>query len=311
MRITSNTASDHLLAQLEKLGTRQAALQKQASTGMRVQSMEDDPAAVGEALGIQAEAAQNSQYLDNISRQQEKATATHNTLRDLKKVLDRAQEIAVLADDLKSPEQLQDYAAEIGQLIDHAAAMANTRHGGQYLFSGTSLNKPFEIVRSASGDLSEVRYAGSEITNQVEISRGVAVSSSIPGANTTGTAERGLFVDSRSGADLFGNLIRLQKRLSEGNTAAIATEDRVALSNDETNFIHHITANSALHARLEAASSSLKTKGTELKTQLSARIDADLAETMVNFSQTQTAYQVALQSAGRVMASMSLMDFLR
>jgi len=47
-----------------------------------------------------------------------------------------------------------------------------------------------------------------------------------------------------------------------------------------------------------------------LEKLVSKEADADLTETIVRLTQTQTAYQAALQSAGRILGS-SLLDYLR
>jgi flagellin-like hook-associated protein FlgL len=47
-----------------------------------------------------------------------------------------------------------------------------------------------------------------------------------------------------------------------------------------------------------------------LEAGISQEADADLAQTIVQLTQTQTAYQAALQSGGQIL-SQSLLDYLR
>ncbi|MCI0540901.1 MAG: hypothetical protein L0Z50_37345, partial [Verrucomicrobiales bacterium] len=117
MRVTSNSFPNTLIDQLGTLTARQSRLQMQAATGQRIQSPEDDPVALRRVLDLQVESTTVSQYRDNIARQQEIAHATYGAMKSLKKISDRANEIATLADGLKSQPELQGYAAEITELI--------------------------------------------------------------------------------------------------------------------------------------------------------------------------------------------------
>jgi len=120
MRVTNNTFTNSLLFQLQRLSSRQAKLQQQAATGQRVTFPEDDPAAMRRVMDLQTDARSADQYLRNISRNKEIATTSFASLKSLNSVLDRASEIATLADPLRSPEDLKIYAAEVDQLIQQA-----------------------------------------------------------------------------------------------------------------------------------------------------------------------------------------------
>ena len=132
----------------------------------------------------------------------------------------------------------------------------------------------------------------------------------IPGENTSGNGPRGLVKDQGSGADLFGHLVQLQQHLSEGKKNDIAKNVRPALKKDEENLLFHLGSNSALQARVEVTETVLRQRGESLEGLISHEADADLAQTMVKLSQTQTAYQAALQCGGTILGK-SLLDFLR
>jgi len=66
-----------------------------------------------------------AQYQRNISRHQELAGATFGAIKSLKTISDRAGEIAIAADDLKSPEELAIYAKQVTELIRQAVQIGN------------------------------------------------------------------------------------------------------------------------------------------------------------------------------------------
>lgn len=311
MRVTANTFPDSLLVQLRGLSQRQNQLQSQAASGQRVSQPEDDPVAMRRALDLQAENAAQTQYQRNIGVHQEMAGATFAALKSLKNISDRAREIATAADNLRSPEELRIYAKEVTQLIEHAVDLANTRNRGDYIFAGTRSDQAaFVLAADANGVVTGVTYQGNISLAESEIAEGVAVSTQIPGANTSGAGPRGLITDDRVGADLFQHLIDLQTHLLSGDTAAIETVDRAALGKDEENLLYHVGSNGAIQARLESTNRATGQRLDTIEQLVSKEVDADLTETIVRLTQTQTAYQAALQSAGRILGS-SLLDYLR
>jgi flagellar hook-associated protein 3 FlgL len=311
MRVTSNNFSENLITNLHTIARRQIDLQGQIATGQRVQNASDDPLAAHQILKLRDESAANAQYQKNIQTHHEFADVTHGLMRNLQKVLDRAQEIATTVDDLDSPEALGYYANEVNQLLEHAVHLSNAQHRGDYLLGGTRTNvAAFTSVTDASGRITSVTFAGNSTTAESEIAPGVLVSSRVPGENTTGGGERGLFADSGAGADIFGHLIALRDQLEAGDVATIHSTTRVQLQADEENLLFHIAYNGALQSRLEASLNSAKDEKLALETEISNRADIDLPETIVRLNQQQTTYQAALQSAGSIM-DLSLLTFLR
>ena len=137
MRVTANTFPNSLLHQVTSLSQRQNKLQTQAVTGQRVQLPEDDPVSMRRILDMQAESKSVGQYQRNISRHQELATASFNSMKALKNISDRVRELSISADGLKSQDELNLYAKEVTELIKQAVQTANTENRGDYLFSGT------------------------------------------------------------------------------------------------------------------------------------------------------------------------------
>lgn len=311
MRVTSNTFPNTLLNQLSSLGVRQTRLQTQAATGQRIQNAEDDPVAMRRVLDLQAESGGVTQYQRNIARQQELAQASYTSIKSLKTISDRAGEIATLADGLKSPQELNAYATEVTEMIKQAAQLMNTTNRGDYIFGGTIADRPpYVVTTDANGQVTSVTYQGNTTVSEVEISEGVQISAQSVGENTSGSGLGGLITDSRTGADFFNHLIQLRDHLLSGNTTAIAATDQSNLAKDENNILGQISANGVIQSRLEATSSALSDRSLSLQQSVSTEMDADLSQTLVKLSQTQTAYQAALQSGAKVL-NMSLMDYLR
>ena len=311
MRVTANTFPNSLVQQLNSLSQRQNKLQNQAATGQRVQSPEDDPVAMRRVLDLQAEGKAVGQYERNIARHQEVAAATFSAMKSLKTVSDRAREVAIAAVGITSQDELNIYARQITEKIKSAVQSVNEKNQGDYLFSGTLSNQPpFVMTTDANGNVTSETYQGNTTLAESEIASGVTLSAEAIGENTSGAGPRGLITDSRVGADFFNHLISLQNNLLSGNRAAIEATDQTNLAKDEENFLFHLGTNGAIQSRLEATNARANSRTDTLEGLVSHEADADLAQTLMRLNQTQTAYQAALQSAGKILGS-SLLDYLR
>jgi flagellar hook-associated protein 3 FlgL len=310
MRVSFNSFSTDIVSQLGGLMSQQTKLQTQVSTGQRIQSAEDDPAAMATILDSQAQGREISQYRASISRQQQAVTASYSAIKSLKTLSDRASEIATLASGVKTADDLSAYTAEIDGMISNAVQLGNSKDQGNYLFGGTNGTKPFEAATDGDGKVTSVSYQGNTSVNQFQIAGGTLFSIPVVGANSTGSGARGVITDSASGADFITHLIQLRDDLKSGNQANIGDVDAGQLQADGDNLIYHIGLSGALQTRLEAADSMLKDQAQDLNTQVSDASGADIASTVVQLSQAQTAYQAALQSSSKLLST-SLMDYIR
>lgn len=311
MRVAFNSFSRQFLDQVGSLAGRQNRLQEQAATGQRIQSASDDPAAMQRVLDFQAEHSGLKQFQKNIATLSGQATASYDLMRGLKTISDRVSELATLADGTRSPDELKIYGVEVGQLIEQAAQIVNGQHNGEYLFGGTRTDQPpFAVTKDPNGLVSGVAYQGNTDVPDVEVAENAFVSVRVPGANSGGAGERGLVADNRTGADFFAHMIAFRDHLNAGDAASVAAIDRAALAKDEEHLVLQIGTNGAMQSRLEAAESIAASRTFIVGDLVSKEASADLAQTLVELNQTQTAYQAALQSGAGIM-QLSLLNFLR
>ncbi|MCX8155512.1 MAG: flagellar hook-associated protein FlgL [Verrucomicrobiae bacterium] len=311
MRVTANTFANDLVVHLGRLSQRQNLLQSQAATGQRIRNPSDDPDGLGRVLDLQQEGRSLAQYQRNISTLKEGAQISFTVLQGLKRISDRAGEIAVLAGGVRSREEMQAYAAELDELIKQAVQLANTRHRDDFLLAGTrSQTAPFQAQYDPQGNVLSVTYQGNTDTRHVEIAEGLALPAATPGANSSGAGPRGLLADSRTGADFFAHLLALRDHLKAADSESIRASDLPHLKADEENFIYHLAANGVFQARLDTAQNLARSRLDGIEKLVSQEADADLAQTLVRLNTTQTAYQAALQTGGLILRQ-SLLDYLR
>ena len=310
MRVTASSFPNVLSAQFQRLSVEQARLQTQAATGQRFTFASEDPRAMRKVLDLQAEMKTLRQFDQNIGALKDTLDASYAAMKGVKKISDRAGEIATLSDGLRTAEEMGTYGTEVDQLLERSVQLANTRHQSSFLFAGTENRvAPYTVTRDANGRITEVTYQGNAEAAEVEVAEGISLAVAVPGANNTDGGPRALFTDSRSGADMFNHLISLRDHLLAGDSASVRQTDRAALAADEDNILFHYGNTGAVQTRLEVAATLAQTRARALEGLVSQESDADLAQTMVSLSEIQNAYTAALKTGGAIL-SQSLLDYI-
>ncbi|MDD5349004.1 MAG: flagellar hook-associated protein FlgL [Chthoniobacteraceae bacterium] len=300
MRVTSSAFSEALTLQLQRLGQRQAQLQNQVSTGLRITDLSDDPAAMGRVLNLQAEVKQIQQYARNNAAATSVSSVTYSAVSELKKISDRAGELCALGGGLTSGDSRQAYAAETDQMIEQALQIGNSQYNGNYLFAGTKTDtQPFvSDPPDASGEnITSVSYQGGASALPFDIGEGASVSPYTDEATN------------KQFADFINNLVSLRDALTSGDNTAL-TQVNTRLQTSEDNLLSTISGIGAVQTRLESNDTQNQARFASLQSLTSQETDVDLAPTVVKLTQTQTAYQAALQSGAQILQT-SLLDYLK
>ena len=178
--------------------------------------------------------------------------ANEQALNELQNVQSQAGEIAEKAAQA-TPEALNEAAGKVDELLEEGVTIANrkTEEGG-FLFGGEQAkSEPFEAKKDADGKITEVNYSGTSEVGVEQLGSGFSVTPTIPGENTGATGAVGLVKDSRTGGDLFGNLISLRDNLLANEKEAIVERDIPALKKDAEHLIQHFGEVSATQMMLD------------------------------------------------------------
>ncbi len=298
MRVASNTVSDTIVRQIDRLSSQQASLQAQVSTGQRITNPEDDPAAMASALDVESQLHEVQQYGQNATQALTLAQTSYTGLQGLKSISDRAGQLATLGTGTLGASAMSAYGTETNQLIEQAVQTANTNFSGSYIYGGTAVaTPPFSVKRDANGQITGVAYVGDQSQAAIPLSNSTSITPSTDGATNSGMA------------DFINNLVALRDALNSGNTSTVSNTQS-GLSSSEDMIVSAIGTNGGVQTRIQAAQTLQKSATTNLQSVLSSKVDADLPSTVVKLSQAQTAYQAALQSAVNVM-QLSILNYLK
>jgi flagellar hook-associated protein 3 FlgL len=298
MRIPDLNNSNSFLGQIQRLSGRQSELQNQVSTGQRITKPSDDPSATGRVLELQSEKQRIQQYARNGDRALSINQTTYSAVTELKKVSDRAGEIGVLGVGVLDGQARQSYATELNQLIEHGLQTVNSSYAGEHLFGGTKTDAaPFTATRNANGEITGVTYAGATESADFHIGENATIS---PYTAPATNQKLGEFIN---------NLVAMRDSLRTGDTASIQTS-QTGLQTSEDAILSTVSDIGATETRIEGGRAQNEARFSELEKLTSKETDADLSSTIVKLTQTQTAYQAALQVGAQVMR-VSLLDYVR
>jgi len=190
--------------------------------------------------------------------------ANERALDDLQKVQSKAGDIADKAGEA-TPEAMNVAAGKVDQLLEEGVSIANRKgEGGDFLFGGDEATKePFVAKKDDRGKITEVNYQGSTDVGVEDLGSGFSATTDIPGENTEATGSIGLVKDSRTGGDLFGNLISLRDNLLANEKEAIVERDIPALRKDAEHLIQHfgeVSANQMMLDTVQALAADIQRK---------------------------------------------------
>ena len=303
MRVTSSTFPDSLLRHLQRTTNEMNRLSEQSATGQRISNLSDDSAAANRILDMQEEKGKIAQFNRNASRAENINNTTIAQLNNFIDISDRVSEIATLANDTKGEEGLRAYAEEIDELIEHALQSANARFSGEYIFGGVaSGSEPFAANKDADGKIvvgagAAITYVGAEDGPEFHLSESGKIA-----PFTTGDTNRQF-------GDFINRMVTLRDAMQSGTPNAVTDSIRGDLEESEDELIFSLSRQGSIQMRIQFDTDLNAQRFTDLENNISAEADIDLAQTVVQLTQVQTAYQASLQSAGNVLNS-SLLQYI-
>jgi len=282
--------------QLQRL----SSLQNQMGTGLRVNRPSDDPIDARRGVNLRTLIGKNEQFLSNIQDARPTLTEGADVLHRVVNVIHRVRELTLQgANETNSQEQLDLIALEIDQLLEETFAAANHQTNGRYIFAGTRTLTPAFTETRVAGSITNVTYQGN--TNAIRIAPSEG---SLVAINQTGPAAF------QNTVDIFQTLIGIRDDLLAGDQTNLQA---VRLGELDSAFDDLLLSESRLGAvenSFNRIASNTEDFIVRLQGLLSEKIDADFAETMLNFNTASVAFEAALNAGARIIQP-SLLDFVR
>ncbi|MEW6047142.1 MAG: flagellar hook-associated protein FlgL [Bacillota bacterium] len=309
MRISSRQIVDNVLVNLQRNYARLDRLQNHLSAGKEVIFPSDNPASATTAMRLHSAVLENQQYLKNAQSAVGWLEATDSALQDMAATLHRARELTIQGARGDLPDDDREaLAREMDQLLRHAVQVANTTHGGRYVFGGTATQAtPYAISGTdADGYVTEVSFSGNPDPFSYEVGAGVTQEVNISGASAFG--HDGIPGPITTG--LFATLSRIRGDLSTGNVAQLSGQDLTDLDNALDDVLQALDRVGARQAGFELIVQRLQGQEVNLRDLLSKAEDLDVPRAIMELKMQENVYRLALASGARIIQP-TLLDFLR
>ncbi len=294
-RITPTISFRNFLVNLGEVRRRIETANLQVTSGRRLNSASDDPAAAGELLRLQAQIDRFEQFAGNGFDAQGRLRFAESVLNSVINLLSVALEKGVAgANDTQSAQTRSFLAQEVDRIKEQVLSLANSSFSGRFIFAGSKVDtRPFLVGASGS-----VVYAGDGLGNLIEVGDNIKVRSNIPGSEVFITATGSVF-------DALDALVAaLQANDSAQITSALAQLSAARLPVETA----RAEIGSSL-ATIDQIKLQLQSQKLELVRRASELGSSDLARAISDLLQAEAAQRAILSIGARLPAG-SLFDFL-
>lgn len=296
MRVNPNMLPTVLAGLQQSQSSVNAAL-LEVSTGKRVHSPSDDPAAVANMVQNTINSNNVDQYTQNVSSVQSMVQTADSVLSTVVSSLTKAVTLGIEgANGTTSASNQQDIATQVQGILSGVVSAANTSYQGTYLFGGTANTVVPYTADSTSA--SGYTYNGNSGINSVAVGDSLTVQSNLPGSQ--------IFSDPSN--DVLGSLASLVSALQSGNTTAIkSATDAVSSALSFVSSQRVFYGNT--ETQLSSQESYLQQETVSLTSQATSLVGVDMATAATDLAQAQTANSAALAAAAKVLPT-TLLNYL-
>jgi flagellar hook-associated protein 3 FlgL len=169
-----------------------ARLQEQVSTGSRINRASDDPSAAYQVLGLDSHQRTLTNYIDNISDLSSTLEFSSTVVQDMVSALAETKtRLTQIANGTYSTQARERTAQGINDILEQMLSLANSKHMGQYIFSGADTSTEPYLAERANGEITSVTYQGSRDSREIQVAPGLKSATGYVGDNIFRANERG------------------------------------------------------------------------------------------------------------------------
>ncbi len=289
------SAANQFLSNLSGLEQRLNRSNQEVSSGLRVQTVSDDPASVAQIVQLNAQIVSNNQVKTNLGVVQTEVNGAEAAINTATQLMDHAVQLATEGSTSVSSTNRPQLAQQVGDILTEMQQLANTQVAGRYIFSGNSDQQPPYPNNVTT-------YMGSASTRFVKDSYGGSISIALTAQNIFDGGPGGTLSTS-----VFQSLTDLY------NTLNSSTPVTGAQISNLQGAAAYLDAQQATYGDVQnRLTDALTTQGvldSNLKAQLSSLQDADEAQAITQ-QQTDSTALTAAESAYAAFPKKSLFDYL-
>ena len=266
------------VASLDQTSASEQQLTNEISSGTRVNSLGDDPVAVGENVLLSSQLDLDDSFSQTESSTVGALQVTDSTLGSVVSQLTQALTLATEGNNgTLNANDLQSISTQIAGIRDEVLSLANTTYMNRYIFSGSQGGTAPYTLNSAVTP-NTATYNGDAVTSYITTPAGQKIQSNVPGNQ--------IFSDPTN--DVLQMLNNLVADFSTGTASASAISDTTAL-NSALNYVgqQRVVIDNSI-TQLQAAQSYTQTQGTQITSAQTNLMQADVAQVSTQLSTAET-----------------------
>ena len=295
MRVDPNYVSN-LAGFLDQSQAAEQQLTAELSSGVRVNSLSQDPVASGENVLLLNQIQQDDSFTQSSSLVTGKLQVADSALGSVVSQLTQAISLATSANNgTLNASNVKSISSQISGILDEVTTLANTSFEGQYIFAGGQTSvAPFATSTASSPAVTT--YTGDQDTNYLEMPNGEKIQLNVPGDQIfSAGGSSGVFAALNSlVADYASGTVNTAQAVSDtqalGTALNYVSQQRVTIDNSITH--------------LSAATDAVTSEQTQLTAAQTSLMQADVAHVSTQLSLAET-QQTALEDVIAQLGSVS------
>ncbi len=299
MRVDPNYVSN-LAGALNQSSSLEATLANELSSGLRVTSLQDDPAAVAESTLMASAISKDDTFVQTASGAQSLMQVSDSTLGEVVSQLTSAVSLAVSGSNgTLNAANIASIKQQLTGIRDQVLSLANTSYLGQSLFGGSQGSvKPFTLDTTTTP--ATTTYVGDTNLNYIQTPSGQKIATNVAGSDIFGSGASGVF----------GALNQLIADLS-GTTASASAG---AATGTLSAALGQVSAQRSLLdgslSRVQATSTYAQTEESQMKVQQGTLVSADPASVATQLRAAEVQNQ-ALMSVMTALHKTNLFSYIQ
>ena len=306
MILNISGAAQSYLANLDRTQQQINQAQAEVSSGYRVQSPSDDPAAVPSILELQSEIGMNQQIQNNLSSVTSELGSADSALQSAVQAVNTALTLATQgASSTSTASDRASLAEQVAGLQQTLVGISQTQANGRYIFSGDQDTSPsYQLDSSQPNGVRQLISPSS--TRVIMDASGTAIS-------VAKTAQEIFDARNSDGSDATGNVFAAVNSLLtalNNNDQAGAAQAASDLQSAGTYLNQQLEFYGQAEDRVTAASNLAQKFQTGQTAQLSGLRDADIPSVALQLTQSQLDEQAALSAEANIAQQKNLFSYL-
>ena len=299
MRVDPNYVTN-LASALDGTQAREQQLSNELSSGVRINSLSDDPIAAGQNVLLLNQIQRDDSFTQSADLVTGQLQVADSALGSVVSQLNDAISLATSADNgTMNASDVQSIGAQISGILNEVQSLANTSYQGQFIFAGGKTSAtPFSTSSATSPAVTT--YSGDGDINYLETPNGQKIQLNVPGDQ--------IFLGT---SNVFATLNTLVSDFSNGTVDTAQVQADTQGLTAALNYVsqQRVTIDNSM-TQLTAASGAVSSEQAQLTASQTDLMQADLATvaTQLSLSQTQA---TALESVISQLGSGSLFDKLQ